>query len=394
MTSAEAVAAGTGVADPALWREVVRTIGDLESHVWDDPRVADDLTRAEGLRYLTRIVAGGIPMALEAWDPDHPQLVRFLSPTLQFGLPAADCSYLWAAVHGDGVYRIAGRRGTSRLFDVETRTGHTARIAEWKLVDRRSEFEVADDGTVEIVLSRAEQPGNWIRLPEGPGSIIVREYYYDWLTEEPNFLHLSRDGATYPPAPLSPERVEEGARILVDWLRQVPAACAHAVTTHYDAPRDTLAFGPLDFGWKDLQYGKGVYDCADDEAVVIEVEPPVAPYWGIQLCSHFWEARDWHLRQTSINGHQAAIDDDGVFRAVIAQRDPGVANWLDAGGHRTGLIAARYFRAESTPQPAIRKVKLADLDAVLPATTARVSADERQAALRDRARSVRRRMCD
>ena len=44
---------------PEIWREVVKAMGEMESLVWNDPRVTDDLTRAEGLRYLTRLIAGG-----------------------------------------------------------------------------------------------------------------------------------------------------------------------------------------------------------------------------------------------------------------------------------------------------------------------------------------------
>jgi hypothetical protein len=123
------------------------------------------------------------------------------------------------------------------------------------------------------------------------------------------------------------------------------------------------------------------------------VTPPVAPYWGIQLVTHYWEALDWHQRQTSINGHQAQVDDDGVFRAVIAHSDPGVPNWLDTAGRRGGLIAARYFRAESTPVPTLRTVPLAKLRDELPASTPAVTPEQRQESLRGRALSVRRRRC-
>jgi hypothetical protein len=394
MTATDSPTSVSQLADAALWRSLAECVEGLQKWVWDDPRVTDELTRAEGFRYLTRLIAGGIPLAMEAWDPLYPQLIRFLSPTLQYGLPAADCSYLWAAVHGDGVYRITGTRGSSRLFDVETRTGHTARIGAWKLVDRRSDFAVDSDGAIEIVLSRDEQPGNWIRLPEGPSSIIIREYYYDWLTEAPAFLNLHRDGVTYPAPPLTPERVIEGAEILRDWLTQLPAACAAAVNTHYDAPADGLVFGALDFGWKDLQYGKGTYRCASDEAVIIEFEPPDADYWNVQLCSHFWEARDYHLRQSSINGLQAAVEGDGVFRAVIAHRDPGTANWLDPAGNESGLIAARYFRAaDGFDAPRMRMVAFADLGRELPPSTVRITPEERSELLRARAWSFRRRNC-
>ena len=377
--------------DGTLWREVARTVEALQQLVHDDPRVGDAITRAEGMRYLTRLIAGVIPLTMDGWDADYPELIKFVTPYIQYGIPAADCCYHTAAVHGDHVYRLRGYRGTSRLFDVESREGHTAQLAAWKLVDRKCEFDVDANGHVDIVLSAKPQPGNWVRIAEGPGSIIFRQYYYDWLTEQPAQLTIERLGATYPPPPLSPQRVAERLQLLIDWLRNVPRACQHAVREYYEAEAGTLKFVPIDFAWADIQYGKGIYRCAADEAVILEVTPPLAPYWSIQLTSHYWEALDWNWRQTSLNGHQAVLDDDGVFRAVIAHADPGVANWLDAGSHQTGLITARYYKAASTPLPRLRTVPLAELSKHLPATTRRVTPEERQLALGERARSVPRR---
>src|SRR5262245_10632457 len=218
----------------------------MESIVFDDPRIDDDRVRAEGIRYLARLLAGGIPMTLECADPDYPQLVQFLNSKIQFGLPAADCRYHWAAVKGGETYRIFGKRGSCRIFDVETRRDHTAHLANWELFDRANEFELGPDGEVEVMLSTEEQPGNWIRLPDEPGSIIVREYYYDWLTEQPAQLEIERVGAEYPPPALSPDQVAYGVDLLKDWVRQVPAACRAVVQSHYGAPDDGLLFGPLD----------------------------------------------------------------------------------------------------------------------------------------------------
>lgn len=383
-----------GVASPELWRAMNAAIAAMEPIVYDDPRVEDEISKAEGIRYLTRLIAGGIPLTLEGWDWRHPRLIKFLSTGVQFGLPAADCHYQTAAVHGDHVYRITGIRGTSRMFDVETRTGFMAKLADWSLVDRRSEFEVGSDGRIEVVLGRDEQPGNWVRLADGPGSIIVRQYYYDWLTEEPAVLRIDRDGAEYPAAPVTAAAIEERMRLLIDWLQALPPALQHAVRSYYDAPADGFIYGTLDYGWADLQYGKATYALAPDQAAIVEFRPPEAPYWGIQLCSHYWEARDWQLRQSSLNGYQAVANDDGVVRAVIAQRDPGVPNWLDAGARSTGLITLRLYKALDRPEPTIRTVLLNELSGALPPGTPSVSAAEREASVRARAHSVYRRLCD
>ena len=379
------------ITDGSQWVEVVSAISDLQKLVYDDPRVDTPILRAEGLRYLTRLLTGGIPMTLEAWDFDYPSLFKFISPHMQFGLVAADCCYNWAAVHGDGVYRLKGRRGTCRIFDVETRSGHIANLGQWTLHDRGSDFTTGPDGEIEVVLSATEQPGNWIRIPEGPGTVIVRQYYYDWLTEEPAVLSIERDGVRYPPPPLTPTDMSQRLDLLVAWIRTLGFAMQVSTAEHYAADPGALAFTPIDYAWADILYGKGHYRCGPDEAVLLEVTPPQAQYWNIQLTSHYLEGLDFHLRQTSINGHQAVIDDDGVFRAVISHTDPGVPNWLDAGGHVAGLVTARYYLGESTPVPTLRTIPLSSVRDELPASTPEVTDEQRQDALRARHRSIIRR---
>lgn len=381
-----------GFATPAIWREITRVIGEMEQLVWSDPLVKDDLTRAEGVRYLTRLIASALPMSVELLTPDYPQFLTFLNTRIHWGLPATDCHYQWAPVHGDNVYRISGDRGTARVFDIETRRDHFAHIAAWTLHDRLPRCEVGPNNHVEITASRERPAGarNWVQLADGPGNIIYRQYYYDWNAEQPARLTIVNENAKYPPPPLTAAAIAERMELFCDWLRDVPRRFQQVVNTYYAAPANSMLFDTIDFGWKSLKYGKGLYQCAPDEALILEVKLPKTHYWSIQLCSHFWEARDYHLRQTSLNGHQAQIDEDGMFRAVISHGDPGIANWLDAGGHVQGLLAIRYYEPDSTPIPSVRRVKLSQVRESLPASTPSISTDSRQKTLRDRAWSVAR----
>lgn len=381
-----------GFDNPAIWREVVKVIAGLEDLVWNDPLITDELTRAEGVRYLTRMIAGALPMTLELSDPDYPQFFHLLSTRIQWGLPATDCHYQWASMHSDNVYRISGDRGTARVFDIETRQGYFARVNDWKLHDRLTQFEVGPGNHVDIVLSRERPAGvsNWIELAPGHGEIIFRQYYYDWNTEQPARLAIVNENATYPPPGLTTRAVAERLELFCDWLREGSARFQQVVKSYYEAPANSMEFEAIDFGWKALKYGKGTYQCAPDEALILEVTLPETYYWSIQLVSHFWEARDYHLRQTSLNGHQAQIDEDGVFRAIIAHEDPGIPNWLDAGGHEKGLISIRYYEPDTAPIPTVRKVKRSELRSALPASTPTVSPEARQRSLRDRAWSVAR----
>lgn len=379
-------------ATPDVWKTVTKAMGELEKLVWDDPRVVDDLTRAEGARQLTRLIGGAMPITMETVDPNHPQFLQLLSTQIQWGLPSADCHYLWAPLHGDNVYRIVGDRGTARLFDIEIRNGTFAYLAEWSLHSRLGHVETGPGNQVEIFLSRKRPAGavNWVELPEGRCDIVLRQYFYDWDTEQMARLSIVNDNAVYPPPPLSADTIRQNLERFCDFLEQVPPVFRQSVEVYYQQPPNQMAFHAIDYGFRALTYGKGTYDCGPDEALILEVKLPKTHYWNIQLASHFWEARDFHLRQNALNGHQAQVDADGMFRAVISHQDPGVANWLDAGGHAQGLATIRYYEADTTPIPTVRRVKLAELDGALPADTVRVTPEQRQQILRNRAWAMQR----
>ncbi|MBW2698477.1 MAG: DUF1214 domain-containing protein [Deltaproteobacteria bacterium] len=47
-----------------------------------------------------------------------------------------------------------------------------------------------------------------------------------------------------------------------------------------------------------------------------------------------------------MNRNQVRYEKDGSFKIVVAHRDPGVPNWIDAAGLRTGMIFWRFLLPE------------------------------------------------
>ena len=82
---------------------------------------------------------------------------------------------------------------------------------------------------------------------------------------------------------------------------------------------------------------------------------------------------------------------DGVFRAVISQRDPGIANWLDTTGATHGHITYRWNQADSNPVPALELVAFDDLAARLDDRWTPITRDEHSEVLRRRRRGALRR---
>ncbi len=361
--------------------------------------------RAEGFRYLTRFLAAGINSCVALGDPDYPVFGRMMDHTMPWGLDAPDCLYLFASVRGDTSYRISGQRGSANHMDIQVNFGHFANgdISTWGTISSISGLELksAEDGSFEILLSpdppdtpgNAGNPDNWLALQPNAEFVLVRQYFNDWERERPADLIIERLDAEWPPPP--PRSDEIAARLdkLSMWLERGGALWETMSRAYLAMPPNSLVVhlpqnSDERSGMAGQAYGMGNFRCQPDEAVIVSYTPPPCQHWSFSLANYYWESIDFATRQSSLNGHQARIDPDGVFRAVISHSDPGVANWLDPGGHTQGSVTARFLLAETKPEPEMRKVKLAELRDSLPKETAWVSPEERSEALARRRRAA------
>ena len=138
-------------------------------------------------------------------------------------------------------------------------------------------------------------------------------------------------------------------------------------------------------GVEGQHYFQGIFELQPGEVMIVETAlPESVRYWNIQVNDALWNTIDWVNHQSSLNGVQAVLDDDGKFRAVIAVEDPGVPNWLDTGGHLVGSLMLRWTEASSGPAPTLKIVPLATLRDHLPTTTPLVSEAMRRDSLRQR----------
>jgi hypothetical protein len=351
------------------------------------------IDRAAGYRHLLVLLSLAIDEALRPSDPYDP----FFAPAnvdavLKWGMDCPDAAYTGAALRGDATYRVRGRRGTVRYLGFQVMSGIESSV---NVV--ADDLDIAADGSFEITLSAIEHPGNWMALSERTSSLVVRQFFYDWDTEVPAELQIEclEPGPSWPdPQSLSPAGVARQLAAIGEfleasiafWLDVEEGGRAQGINV-FRQPASLTTMGAAAENvsvW-------GSWELDENQALVIEVTPPNALYWSVSLGNHWWETIDYANRQSSLNGHQAVIDDDGVFRAVVAHTDPGVANWLDTAGHRQGPMIFRWVRAEGAPVPTTHVGTMDQLVRALPSGTARLDPVERRAALGRRRAAVRRR---
>ncbi len=360
----------------------------------DVPRNPADL--AAGFKHLLVLLWTGIDEALRR-DSGAVLAIRpsNTDAVFKWGMDCPDCIYMGAGLRGGASYRVWGNRGTARYVGLQTMAGmaSTANV----LLDGH-EIEIDGDGNFEIVLSPDERPGNWMKVADDATALVIRHFFYDWDTEVASSLSIeqiagapspgtARGGdADDPRAAMARQLVAIGDFVEANLDFFLQFARPERPNT-FNPPFDGTAMGAA----AENRPVMGSWQLDSGEALVVEVEPPEGLYWSYSIGNPWWETIDYARHQSSLNGHQAVVDDDGIVRVVIAHHDPGVANWLDTAGHSGGPVILRCVRTETAPVPTARVVPFGHVADALPATTRRLSRHERAAVLDARRRAVSRR---
>ena len=231
-----------------------------------------------------------------------------------------------------------------------------------------TEFDVAADGSYELIASPEPHDRNWLRLEPGGGSITTR-HYWEWernVAADPTFhvpLWDRTRGGTgargpdgrrgdrggHPPgdplrarrhdrlprhpgrgdARVGVERAQQVRQLLVRreqhprsaTLRPTTRTCRRA-TNSARTTRSSCAGA-----------SRAAASRTSSSGTIALQTPP------------------YRYRDVSLNRNQIQYEADGSFVVVIAHRDPGVPNWIDAAGLPTGMVFWRFLLPEEPVPP-------------------------------------------
>jgi hypothetical protein len=337
-----------------------------DGYVLSDERFTDPLDVVEGYRYIGQLLSAASELFFEA-DPDHPRFASIVSPARKVQGDNPDAIYHYTRISGSRAYRIFGRvdKECYTSFTVHGRApdGALAGPLLGDVNDRQ--FQIDPDGSYSLTLSATEQPGNWLRLDPDAYCVIVRSYF-QLGTSAQNDMDVSvrigietiEDLGSAPPLSddVFSERMQEGIAFLRQTtlgqsLPSTPSAVPFVAQEVNSLPvpfsfRDSGLPVP---GAADIFYASGRWQLEPDEALVLTGTLPSCPFANVMLWNRHMQTLEYRSRRSSLNQSQIQLESDGSYRIVIAHKDPGVPNWLDTEGHRTGTIFWRFLLPETDP---------------------------------------------
>ncbi len=361
----------TQVDSAEAWTEFCDLLKQAGQVILRDDLETSTFDRAEGLRYLTRLLRAGFVSFAENVGPENP-VFRTMPELVKMGLDNPDNFYVSATVNARRTYRIRGTRGTIHYLSFAAQNQNFAakdRITGGAGHLEDKELALESDGSFEIIASQKEHPGNWLRMNPDTAQILVRQTFLDRARETPVTLEIECLDTDADVPRLDPARVP--GQLMGSAMYAI--GCAQWFADWVVAFRDKAPLNDFHFpdpeqhrhvgGDPNVRMWLGMWKLAPHEALVIEATPPKCDYWNFQLGNIWAESLDYRFERVHINSGQARYRDDGSFELVVAHEDPGHPNFISTAGHDHGVMALRWVRTDAHPQPRVRLAKLDELRA-------------------------------
>ena len=316
-------------------------------------RVTDDgplneREAADGHQYVLRILDAATQASLLSVDPGQAAFLPMLDSVRFLGAAGPDIDYDVAVLAPGERYRIIGTRGGASYAGV-TVYGHAGEKGASAILASVDLDELAGpDGRFTYDFEHPEA-----------GRLIVRQYFHDRGTQRRGTWEIERLGTTGqaggPPLPTTAglaARIANAANTL-RWNAQLNSLWTpERRATPNEFVRQTASEIVAAIPNPDVTYAFTWWKLDDGEALLVDVAPPETRYWSLQVCDRWFQC--FPDRRSNLNDRQVTPNADGTVTLVLADGDPGQANWLDTSGHRTGVMLFRWLHADPVALPTCR----------------------------------------
>lgn len=393
------------------WEKFCDRLKDAGRLVFKEQNPATALHRADGFRYLTQNLGQAFEFALESRDTKYPMFVKFCSPNRKLASDNADCVYYSAWIDGESIYRISGKKGTARLWNIGVQ-GERSLTAYGPGANRMLHDPFGDppeaaihgdelvtdwDGHFELYIGGEPQGQNWLPTTSSSRRLFLRQYFDRW-DEEPAEYRIERVGTTSPRPLPTPDQVVAAMRWassfvydVVDywpeWNWNSEYAASPKYLNRFNFPP---SIGDEENDKKIGRFGGQMWwNFKPDEVMIVEFDDPRA-FWMLGAEGVFCNSMDFLYRNVSYTPSRTPIDPDGKIRFVFAAEDPGYSNWIDNQGFEAGILTYRSVSG-NFPDFSTTVVPAAEVSQHMHEGSPKITPEGRRGQLRQRFDAIRNR---
>ncbi len=372
------------------WKQFITKLDEAGTNILNELGAVDARERAEGFRYLTRLISIGLEMHLEHADAARPTFSRIITDTRKFIGDNPDTEYDYVSLDGDREYRIWGNRGVSTYlaFCIYGKNEEGNPTIGANISDAEISFD--DDGNFELFLSaeNTRNATNWQQLDKDATHMLVRQYFTGDRTQRGTY-QIEALTPIEPPAAYSEEMLMQQLNKIGDFVKETSEmsaalsifAALNSISSEQlgegevhetieiaggemvkdERPSAEELAAKIDpkaiaghMPTPDIQYSGAWWELKPDEVVVIEGKPVKSRYWSIQIFNRWLESPDYRYSKVDINSTEVSYEDDGSFIVVLAPEDKGFKNWISTDGFTHGQVCFRALIAEETAEVSYR----------------------------------------
>jgi len=338
-----------------------------------DPYAATPEGRATLAPAINEILFASVQDSINR-DPRRPRLQWVWAPAHNwFGInvpaskvlmPNVDNVFRIVPVEDGAHYRIsAAPAGKPPVqFSVQLLPALPAE-AQWskviqELVD--TDIRKAPEGSFTLTVGPEKRPADTNHIATTPAAhfLLIRDTIQDWRTETPYRLTLTRVDGPQPAPPATEADLAQQAAARVQQIAPVIQKAKGGGFANapgfFQGPANQLSAPKIREGGRWGLSASGHFHIADDEALLITLDPIGAKYLAVQLANPWLGSLDYIHHTASLNLAQTRPNGDGTITLVLAAHDPGKVNWLDTTDLHDGSIFVRW---QKLPQPLIPNAK-------------------------------------
>ena len=352
--------------DALQWAEFCDSIKAAGQEILAAGAQADPVGRVEGIRYLSRILRGALEMYVEYSDPFDPVLFKRTHERLKYGFDNPDNIYSTCTVSDTHCYEISGNRGSVAYLSINLSNADTTGKMLLTGFLEAADIDRDANGDFVVVIGGEARPRNWLPLPVGTNTLMIRQSFLDRSKEREAQYAIRRLSPLHPTDTMTEERARQNLQVAEQWFSRTGKTMLgwtrNMLATINQLPPADQAYVQSLGADPRMYYYWSAWRLQRGEVLLVHLpELPTSGMWSLCL-SNFWlESLDYTQHRINFNSETAQQNEDGSVTIAIAATDPGIANWLNTCSHPQGNMMFRWTKAERIVDP---RVELARLDTV------------------------------